>query len=522
MKTPELPKYCYARGRRIWVRYKNADGVWVNKRTQYTIDQVEYARRYVNALLRGVDAKRERGDSVPNTVKEYVMRWLAERDKRGVASAQDDRRRLLKYALPHVGHLAMEEVRPRHIRDMVRALRQQSAESETGTPAPRTIHHVYNALHNVFENAIVDEVFWGENPVKVASGELPKKIDKDPEWRPQATFALVEIKELVTNSIIPTARRVQYALKALSGLRHGEVAALCWRHIDWLAEPLARLNVVQAWCSRTNKLKRTKTEEARSIPVHPALARILIAWRDSHWARVYGRKPTQDDFVVPTRTFRCVAAKDANDAFKRDLDAVGLRKEAGRKRHRGGHDLRSWYETTCIEDGADSTLLRRTTHAAPKNVSGGYERFSWAALCREVAKLQIEISDEELLSTVTRSLQAEKKAGARWTSVVTPKGLERFRADSSYEDTRGHSTSVLGQQSRECPTRVTTPVTKRPVPVTPWVTVAGMIERAVLEDDKPRLLEIVRHLQDIGHDADVLEAFKYLRVTRAVSVTSEH
>ncbi|HTL32338.1 MAG TPA: hypothetical protein VL326_04410, partial [Kofleriaceae bacterium] len=72
-------------------------------------------------------------------------------------------------------------------------------------------------------------------------------------------------------------------------------------------------------------------------------------------------------------------------AFTADLARLGLRVDAGEERDRGGHDLRGWYKTRTIEDGADSLIIRRTTHAPPRDVDSGYQRFSWATICREVA-----------------------------------------------------------------------------------------------------------------------------------------
>ncbi len=494
MSTPKLPKYCYARGERIWVRYRDAEGKWVNKRTPYSLDQVEYARRFISARLKAIAAKVAAGTSSPNSVREYVERWFRERESRGIASAASEYARLKKFALPHVGDLLLEDVRPHHVRDLVRALKKLTLEKDKDgnrVLAPRTVHHVFSALYNVFENAIVDELVFGENPVKVKAGELPKKVDSDPEWRSQATYAVAEVEGLLTETIIPVQRRVQYALKALAGLRHGEVAGLAWRHFDVSAEPLRRINVVQSWCSVEGEIKSTKTEETRQVPAHPVLAKILTEWREKHWPRIYGRAPTLDDFVVPTRTGSCVSAKDANEAFKRDLAALKFRVDAGKSRDRGGHDLRSWYQTRCIEDGADSMLLRRTTHAAPKTVSGGYERFSWATLCREVAKLTINVPDEKILQTVTLSLQAEKKAAARWTSVVTPLGLEPFseryrglRVTLTRPDVPNPRSVVVTREH----SRVTAPV--------PMVSTAVRIaEKAIRNGDLPRALQILAQLE---------------------------
>ena len=248
-------------------------------------------------------------------------------------------------------------------------------------------------------------------------GDLPKQRDQDPTWRSQATFTVGEVERLISDPAIPVERRIQYPLGAIAGLRHGEVAALRWRELDYTAEPLARIHVVRAYNSATGQIKTTKTEDGRAVPMHPTLAKIIATWRLSHWARLCGRQPTLDDLVVPTRHGTPVDSADAVHAFKADL---GLRVEAGERRDHGGHDLRGWYKTRCIEDGADSLIIRRTTHAPPRDVNAGYERFTWATIRREVNKLRVSILDGEVLPLAT----TERKAEKRWRKVVTPMGLE--------------------------------------------------------------------------------------------------
>ena len=97
--------------------------------------------------------------------------------------------------------------------------------------------------------------------------------------------------------------------------------------------------------------------------------------------------------------------------------------------HRGsglaGHDLRARLKTRTIEDGADSLLIRRVTHAAPKDVESGYQRFSWAALFREVSKLRIPAESRgQVLELATGFATAGKRARGRWRKLVTPPGLE--------------------------------------------------------------------------------------------------
>jgi hypothetical protein len=159
-----------------------------------------------------------------------------------------------------------------------------------------------------------------------------------------------------------------------------------------------------------------------------------------------------------------VAVKDANDAIKRDLAILDFRIEAGESRDRGGHDLRAWYKTNTIEAGADSLIIRRTTHAIPKDVDSGYERFSWATICREVSKLKFELAHDgspppghdptrpcpscagtgrtlpPALPLVPESLQADLKARNRWRKLVTPSGFEPVKSPARITEDRGSST----------------------------------------------------------------------------------
>lgn len=254
------------------------------------------------------------------------------------------------------------------------------------------------------------------NPVDLDPGEMPEKVDADPTWRSQATFTVREVERLISDERIPIERRVLYAIKAIAGLRHGEVAALTFDKIE-AAEPLSRLKVELAWCPRTKRIKRTKTGDTRAVPIHPVLAKILAEWRLSGWASVFGRAPTDSDLVVPARIMKPQHTGVAVKSFKRDLAMLGMRVKAGESRARGGHDLRSWYMTRMIEDGADGLIIKRTTHAPPKNVQGGYQRFSWDATCREAAKLKVEILVGEVVPLATGFATSTARAASargRW------------------------------------------------------------------------------------------------------------
>ncbi len=285
-----------------------------------------------------------------------------------------------------------------------------------------------------------------------------------------------EVEQLISDPRIPPSRRVLHALKAIGGLRHEEAAALRWRHYDPTLEPLGRLVIARAYDSRACEEKDTKSGEPRRMPVHPVLAKILAAWKLSHWERIYGRPPGPDDLIVPTLTGRHVNVSDAGHDLTEDLEALGLRVEAGARRKRGGHDLRSWFITTCQEHGAHRDLLRVCTHGRGSDVVDGYTRAQWPALCAEVAKLRVAILGGEVLTLATGFATAELRSWNRWLKGVSPEGLEAVLAPTRIEvkrpTARNHVVraihpdprrsalcQVLAQRSR----RQSSPVTKSPL-----------------------------------------------------------
>ncbi len=381
--------------------------------TEFSLGQEVQARQYAKGLQAALDARREpTSDKAPLTIAGYAQTWTDERSKR-VDDAQYQRNALEKHCFEYVGTLLLTEARPRHFRDLVRKLRETDL-------APRTVINLMAVLHGLFQNAVVDELVQ-VNPVVFGPTDLPDRVDSDPEWRMQATFTREEVETLISDIRIPTRRRVIYALKALAGLRHGETAALRWRHYDPSAQPLGMLTIAHSYRSSHQKIKTTKTNVVRDVPVHEALGRILDSWR-THWERLYGRKPLPDDLMIPSKTFKPLHVKDAAEAMTADLELLGFRTTAGEHRNRGGHDLRSWFLTKTIEDGADSLLIDRVTHAPPKTVTAGYRRFPWETLCREVSKLRVRMA-ELLPSYADYDLQVSRKTIKRKQKIAEKKQL---------------------------------------------------------------------------------------------------
>jgi integrase len=69
--------------------------------------------------------------------------------------------------------------------------------------------------------------------VTLPAGIVPGKSRKSDDAR----FSLGEVATLIGDERIPIERRVMYAIKALTGARHGEVIGAKWTAIDWTAQP---------------------------------------------------------------------------------------------------------------------------------------------------------------------------------------------------------------------------------------------------------------------------------------------
>jgi integrase len=308
-----------------------------------------------------------------------------------VASIRDDRARLRLHVVPTLGYLLLADLRPHHVRDLLRDLRAKPS-PKGGVLAPRTIRHVYFLLRQACHEAVVDELI-AANPVQVKKGDLPGKEDKDPLWRAEADFTADEVEALISDPRIPEDRRVAYALEFLTGMRTGEVSARRWRDLDSDVKPLARMVVLTAYNSRLRVEKGTKTRVAKWIPIHPTLAKVLATWRLSGYQRMLRRKAKPDDLIVPGREGGFRNDGWALKCSHGDLAALGLRK----RRH---YDSRATFISLAEGHGARDDMVRWITHPSPRSAMDGYKRLSllWPAMCEAVQCVPVELREGKVVA----------------------------------------------------------------------------------------------------------------------------
>lgn len=395
----------FARGVVLHIEYADEMGKRLRKSSGFKIGQEKHAEK----LLSEVEAlvEKRRLSNAPKSTKRqaetlasFAGKWIESRKGR-VKSASGEETRLRLHVLPTLGAMALVEIKPRHIRDLIVDLRAADV------LAPRTIRHVYGVLSNLLKYAVFEEVL-DHSPCVLPKGILPPKVDKDPEWRAGAIYTRKEIIVLVSDKRIPVDRHIVYAIKGMAGLRHGEVAGLKWSNFKSTEEPLGQIVVARSYDN-----ERTKTGVTRLVPVHPALASLLAEWKLSGWERLYGREPKSDDLIVPTRNLTMRDKKDAHEALKLDLDKLGFRQ-------RRGHDFRRSFVTIAQVDGARRDILKDISHGASGDIVSMYTSFPWPTLCAEIAKMQFTLPKALVLGTVKSVCQN----GGTLSGTVTKKALQ--------------------------------------------------------------------------------------------------
>lgn len=407
----------YPRGNKLWIRFKGPDGKWTQSKTDLSVGQERQARKLLERVESKIAAGVEFGekDAGPLTVARYSERWLEERRQLGVADWQNDQARLRDHVNPRIGSMRLDEVRPRHLIALIKALRTG------GKLAPKTIYNVYSVLKGLFRDASISELIES-SPCVLTKYQLGANVDADPEWRSTAVYTRSELETLLSDERVPTDRHMMYALEGLGGLRHGEAAGLRWRHYDPTLVPLGALLIATSY-----NHGRTKTGIARRVPVHPVLAAMLAEWKLRGWAAMMGRPPAADDLVVPMSPEHSARRRgklkgdpmrSKTYSFKRireDLVALGFR-------HRRGHDLRRTMISLARTDGARRDLLELCTHNPSKKSStiDLYTEFPWDSLCAEVAKLNVRRSERGQLIELPQAVAVNGEGAGEPIRSVLP------------------------------------------------------------------------------------------------------
>jgi integrase len=366
----------------------------IQKSTGTRLDEGEgaarvQAQRMVDAVERGMPASAvASGGSL--TVKGWCETWCARREMQGKLDWKHEAAHLRDHLYPWVGHRPIGEVSKAEMLTWVRGLAKHGrTDGKDGTISGRTCHNVANTVRHAFKHAAKEDVIL-VSPCVWDATDLPEKDgNKD---RLEGGFTLEQVATLIYDRRIPEDRRILYAMEFLTGMRPGEAAVRRWK--DWNAteKPLGLLVAASAWNTRARVEKTTKTRVTKWLPVHPALDKLLRAWKRDGFARMFGRPPEPMDFIVPSRggsSRNWPAGQPRNNGhswnrFQHDLDALGF----PRQQH---YETRATFRSLALAGGGDLHAVDLITHPSPKQAKDLYERrrLLWPSLCKAVACIHI-------------------------------------------------------------------------------------------------------------------------------------
>ena len=410
-----------------WVAFTGPDGKRYCKSTGCRTEAE--ARQVLDQVLAKV-AKMEPSSPPPQlyTVAQWTAAWAEKRIAKGRwTNAKLDARaldqhvagaRIVVHGAPLVlGKLRLDVVRTIHIRAWLESMEPKKL-------AANTVISIYNLLSRAFDAAVREELIE-TTPCQLERGELPRLSEAEPSGRPEeAMFSLRELEQLISDRRIPLDRRLAYAIGCLGGIREGEISALTWADYDTNLEPLHRLYVSKSYTRRNKRVKSTKNEVARWVPVHRAVAALLAEWSLHGWEDMLGRKPTPEDLLVPNREGRHLTDLNLWGNLQHDLKVLGWE-------HRRFHDTRATFTTYAVAGGASWELVKHITHGVKRRsrrMAEVYIRPPWEVLCGLVQGIKLQLRGEAVLiplaATGTQPAETTQPPVLRRTATIEEARME--------------------------------------------------------------------------------------------------
>lgn len=299
------------------------------------------------------------------SLESYAKSWLKTRTNR----ARDNDEQLLTDHVISVrwfADLRMGDVRPRHVLQLITDIRA------AGKLAEKTIALALGLVRVLFRDAVIDETIQ-TTPYVVPRGKLTRAGKTRSPYTPAELAALIGPK-------VPERDRVWAAIAFLTGARCGEVCGLRWGDLDPAPVPLSSLLVERQYDGAEDNAE-TKTGRRRVVPVHPALAPVLSAWRE-RWSLHFLRRPLPTDPIVPALGGWHMTKSSAYKGWRRACKAAGVT-------NRTVHSTRHTFITLTRRGGADISIVERITHNPKGTIIDVYNHRDWADFCAAVMCLQV-------------------------------------------------------------------------------------------------------------------------------------
>jgi len=253
--------------------------------------------------------------------------------RRKKSTLMDYESHLRVHLVPFFGAKPLHRIEPRDVEEFIAAERRNGR-------APKSVLNYLGLLHSIFEFG--QRRGWtATNPCKLVDKPRVGAADADIRFLDQAE--LEALLRSASDDDVGRVDRVMWLTAAMTGLRQGELLALRWRDVDWLA---GRLRVRRSFVRGefgTPKSHRS----SRSVPLADRVATAL----DAHHRRTaYG---ADDDLVFghphlgsPLERSRLLKR------YKKAAKAAGIRDDVR------FHDLRHTFGTRMAAAGVPMRTLQ--------------------------------------------------------------------------------------------------------------------------------------------------------------------
>jgi integrase len=185
---------------------------------------------------------------------------------------------LRDHILPHFGQIVLSSIAASHIRNALGAWKTgKRHDRKTGTLSEKSVHDHFALLRQLLGDAVRERLL-PDNPATFV--RAPRKGGSR-----RRTYNMQQVVALV-DFLRPTPLAIPVLVKALTGLRRGELLALRWRNID-LDKGIA--SVVESLTRDKNgnlsfKVPKTR-KSARPLVLSPTLVGSLRAYRSGQVAQ---------------------------------------------------------------------------------------------------------------------------------------------------------------------------------------------------------------------------------------------
>ena len=175
------------------------------------------------------------------TLEAWLRQWLDGHALSNLAAKTRDsyKHELLKYVIPSLGNVRLNELRPHHIQQYITKALTHGRRLKAGGLSHRTVQYHYRILSKSLDDAIKMGLIMF-NPCKGISPPRPSRTNIP-------TLGPDELNKLIS-AIKESSYYLYYYTLLLTGLRRSELLALKWNEVDldqatvYVSHSLHRLN----------------------------------------------------------------------------------------------------------------------------------------------------------------------------------------------------------------------------------------------------------------------------------------